>query len=192
MKNHLYATIVAVVLGLVLTGCEVDQFAPSQLDDAGNPIVQEDSASNVDSGVAEDATNADTAVPTDAPTTDATDAGVQADAAVDASQVDAGPICAPFGYKPCPNSLKCQVNDSAGNATCTLPGPVAIGSGCNQDSDCGNDAVCETNQCRRLCQKIMQGPYGSSAWNTKGCAQCPASVFYQVSRLPSWIGICTY
>lgn len=180
-------TIIIAALLFTTTACTVDAFAPA------------DSGTESDAAVQPDGSDSDASMPPDAAQPDSgtldtgTDATQAKDGAADAVSDAQAPVCAPFGYKACaqPN-VKCQVLNGQGDAVCAVPGTKAIGQACGGDQDCPTDSACEVSICRRLCQAVLNGPYGQAAWNTNGCGQCPGSTHYQNPRFPSWIGICTY
>lgn len=178
---------------MFLTACTADVFSVPG-DDAGTP---ETDAATVD------ATPTPDAAPDAVTAADAqTDAAAQ-DSAVDASSLDAAkdsgnePMCAPLGYKACPVQFsKCKVTANDGTATCVVPGVTAHQSACGKDDDCGKDEICDVSLCRSLCQKTYQTPWGVNAntWSYNSCAACPVNTSsnYQLSRLPSWLGVCIY
>lgn len=184
MKNLILVLVSTLFL---TTACTVDTFAPADSGTETDSGLPPDSNVDPDGGVQPD--GSDGAVLVEA----GSDVQVGTDGGQDASSDAQVAVCAPFGYKACaqPN-VKCQVQNGQGDAICVVPGTKAIGAACGTDSDCPTDSACEVSICRRLCQAVLNGPYGQAAWNTNGCGQCPGSTHYQNPRFPSWIGICTY
>lgn len=195
---------IALLAILLLPACTADVFATS--DDAG-PVSTTDAGTDTDATPDTDATQDTDAAPSvdggtdaaDSMATEDADAAPVKDAAADsnAADADAGPepLCGPLGYKLCQSGQfsKCQVTAGDGTATCVVPGSTQHLSGCVKDGDCRNDEICDVSLCRNLCQKNAVTPWGtnSTTWGTKTCTLCPFNAgSYQLSRLPSWLGVC--